>query len=140
MKFLAFAALVGGPICAYNGFSDKRTHEKLEAEGVNVEGILTGGESSKGRRSGTTYKLDVVYVTQDKRPFKKTLTVPEEFVKTHVSGNTITSEQVEVRYLPSDPATCELVGAKSDHEAKLYGGAAVGLAGLVATGMMFRKR
>jgi hypothetical protein len=140
LKFLAVVALVGGPILCYTGYDQKQTHEKIVAEGVKVDGVITGGESSKRRRSGTTYKFDISFNTKEGRSMNKTLVVPKSFVDAHVTGETITSDKVEVLYLPSDPSKCEVVGVSSDHEAMLYGGAVVGVVGMVGTGLMLRKK
>jgi len=140
LKLIAILALIAGPILAVSGYKDKQSHEKLVAEGVKVEGEITGGESSKRRRSGKTYKFDIAFETKEKRVIKKTLTVPKSFVDSHTSGETITNPKVEVLYLPSDPTQCEVVGVDSDHEAMLYGGTLAGLAGLVGTIVMVRKK
>jgi Protein of unknown function (DUF3592) len=140
LKYIALIALIGGPIIAFSGYSEKKDHEKIVAEGVKVEGVITGGESSKRRRRGTTYTFDIEFKTKDGKAVKKNLSVPKSFVDAHVQGDTITNDKVEVLYLPSDPNKCEVVGVKSEHEAMLYGGSVAGAAGLLGTVLIFRKK
>jgi hypothetical protein len=140
LKLLAIVALVAGPILCYTGYSKKQIHEKIVAEGVKVDGVITGGESTKRRRSGTTYKFDISFTTKEGRSMSSNLVVPKSFVDAHVTGDTITSDKVDVIYLPSDPSKCEVVGVESDHQAMLYGGALAGVVGMVGTGMMLRRK
>lgn len=140
LKLIALIALIGGAILAVAGFSSKQDHEKIVKEGLKAEGVITGGESSRGRRSGTTYKFDIEFQTADGKPIKKNMVVPKSFVEAHVTGDTITSNAVEVLYLASDPNKCEVAGVGSDHEAMMYGGGAAGVAGLVGTMLSFRKK
>ena len=140
LKLLAIIALIAGPVVAIVGFSKKSEHEQIVKEGLQAEGVITGGKSSKRRRSGTTYKFDIEFQTKDGKRITKNMAVPKSFVDAHVTGDTITSDAVEVLYLPSDPNKCEVAGVGSDHEAMMYGGAAAGIAGLIGTVLIFRKK
>ena len=95
LKVIAVIALVAGPILTVAGYKEKQAHEKIVAEGVKVEGLITGGQSFKRRKTGTTYEFDISFETKEGTLVKKNLVVPKSFVDTHVSGETITNPKAE---------------------------------------------
>lgn len=141
LKLIAIIAAIAGPIVVFTGLSQKKVHEKLAAEGVKAPGTIDGGETRSGRKRGKTYKLDFSFTTKDGKVIsKKGMSMPKSFVETHVQNDTITDDRIEVVYLPSDPNTCQVVGVESSHQAMIYGGAAIGVAGLAGVGFMLKRK
>ena len=139
IKLLAVLALVGGPIVAFVSYSKKQTFDKIVTEGVEVDGTLEKGESTK-RKGVTSYKFDVAWKTKEGKSFTKNMSLSSSFVKPRLNGDSITDWDVKVKYLPSDPNEAFVVGAESDPKSGIYGGGVVGLLGLAGTAWMFRKR
>jgi hypothetical protein len=139
LKLIAIIALIGGPIAAITGISQKKTFDQIKATGIEVPGTLEKGESSK-RKGVTSYKFDVAFTTKDGKPMLKNMSLPSSFVKPRLSGDSIANWDVTVKYLPSDPKECFVVGAENDPSEIIYGGGAAGVLGLAGTLWMLKKR
>jgi hypothetical protein len=137
IKLFAAIAIIAGPFITYNGHQEKERLARLEKEGVTVDGIIEGGEWSRGRRS-KGYKFDVSYTPQNGAPVKQTFKVTSNYFSAHASDTAVTDPVAKVRYLPSaiqDSAI--LVGGSTNFTAGFNLGIGVFVGGLLTLGIMF---
>lgn len=137
IKLVAVIAILAGPFLAIQGYNTKQSLAELEKDGITVEGVIDGGESSSGRRRSSSYSFDVSFSPQTGVPQKKPFKVTSGFFKAHVSGDTISDPKVQVRYLPTNTDTAILVGGSTDNSWTFLVGIAACLGGLLTAIYMF---
>lgn len=102
--------LVVGPIMLTLGFKERREIALVQAEGVQVNGIIFEGSESRGRRGRRSFELKVSYQTPEGRQLQKDFSVNESLFNQHCSASAITNPQIAVRYAKTDPSIARLVG------------------------------
>jgi Protein of unknown function (DUF3592) len=137
IKLVAIIAILAGPFLAVQGYNTKQSLAALEKEGVTVEGVIDGGESSSGRRRSSSYSFDVSFAPQTGAPQKKAFKVTGTFFKAHVTGEAISDPKVQVRYLPTNVDTSILVGGSTDNSWTFPVGIAACIGGLLTALYMF---
>ncbi len=140
IKLFAVIAVIAGPFLTFAGHKDKERLAALEKDGVTVDGIIEGGEWSKGRRS-SDYKLDVSFTPQNGAQTLQTFKVTSNFFSAHASETAVTDEAVKVRYLPSSiQDSAIIVGGSTDSTAMFGVGIGAFVIGLITmVGMYFFK-
>lgn len=137
IKIAAAIAVVLGPFLAFTGHQDKERLAALEKDGVTVDGIIEGGEWSKGRRS-SSYKLDVSYTPQNGTLVQQNFRVTSNFFSAHASDTAVTDPAVKVRYLPSKiQDSAIVVGGSTDSTALFEVGIGAFVIGLITLVVMF---
>lgn len=139
IKIVAAIAVLAGPYLAWTGNLEKQRLDRLEKEGVTVPGVIEGGEWSKGKRS-SKYIFEASYKTQDGKDMMGNFQVKVDYFKAHATDEAITVPDVEVRYLPADPATAILVGGSTDDALLLPVGIALFVGGLITLVVMLRRK
>ncbi|MES2593709.1 MAG: DUF3592 domain-containing protein [Verrucomicrobiota bacterium] len=140
IKLVAIAAVLLGPYAAYEGYKDKQMLAEMDKTGITVPGEITGGESSKRRRS-SSYVFNVAYLPQGANaPMEKDFRVKSDFFKAHVSGDSVGDPKVEVRYLPTNPQTAIVVGGSTDDAALFPIGIGAAVVGLLVAIFMFTRK
>ncbi len=134
-KIAAVIAILVGPGLAFLGHKEKGRLENLDKNGTTVDGMITGGESSK-RRKSSSYTFNVEYKKTDGKVAYRDFKVKSDFFKSHVSGDTISQPAVKVRYLESNPDEAVIVGGSTDDTAMFPAGIAALVLGLGALGFM----
>ncbi len=86
---ISIIALLVGPFLAYSGFQSKQTLSKLASEGIETKGIPTEGHSERRRRS-SSYKVTVVFPTQEGKKITKEFDVEKAFFESLGSNGEIT--------------------------------------------------
>lgn len=140
MKIFSVLAVLGGPFAAFEGYSDKQRLAELEKSGVTVPGEITEGESSR-RRKSTSYTFNVAYTPQGATaPVEKAFKVGSAFFKAHVSEDTISDPNVQVRYLTTKPDEAIIVGGSTDNTILFPAGIGAGVIGLLLGIFMFTRK
>lgn len=125
-----FGCLLIGPIVAIMGLMSGLEHGRIESEGKFAEGVIVSGEEWRGRKGSRSYNFEIAYVAEDNRPYVKKFSVSYAFFSSHISGDSIVNDAVQVKYLPSSPNSAHLVGEEPSQWTMLYfgiGGLVVGI-------------
>jgi hypothetical protein len=139
LKLLAVAALIGGPILAYSIRNEVEERKLVEKDGKTVPGVVIDGDI-RSKRGSKSYKFNVTYPAPDATPVTKKFSVPREFAERYVTNNTLVRDDVEVRYLPSDPQKAFLVGGNQPVPEMEYVGYGLAAVGAIGTYFSFRKK
>jgi hypothetical protein len=140
LKISAILCLIVGPYLIFSGQGGQEEFDKLRANGVEVPGLLTKGESRVMGRRLRSWEFDVEWKTKEGRNMKQHMVLSQDFAKPRLRGDSVTDPEVIVCHLPSDPAKAFVVGAKIEPKDNVYAGVAASAAGLVGTIYLFRKR
>ena len=136
LKLVAVFAVIGGPFLIYYGLQEKARLNKLERDGVTVDGFIEGGEWHKGTRS-SSFKLDVSYTPQKGTPLRQTFQVTSDFFSAHANDTVVTDPAVMVRYVPSNiQDSAIVVGGSIDSAASFAMGLGAFIGGLLTLGVI----
>jgi hypothetical protein len=143
LKIVSVIALLVGPGLYFMGAKEEARLAKLTAEGVEVDGAIMGGESSRSRRS-KSYKMDVMFQPTDgSAPVTQNFKVTSTFYKEHSEGSSVKEPMVKVIYDPKDKSNAIIKGGSDDDTAmKPVGmiGAILGLLGCLYFFVLKKKR
>lgn len=126
---IAGAGLLGVFFLVF-GVKEFRQSKKLQAEGKQVAGVVTDGETQRGRKGRRSYYLTVSFKTEEGATMSERKKVSRSLFNEASEART-----VPVTYLPSDASVCTF-GPKVDTQfGLLIGGVvALGFAGFMAFG------
>lgn len=101
-KIIAIVLLLAGPGIVVMGFIEGAKIAKIEKQGVEVDAIVTGGEETRRRKGGRSYKLDlsVPNATKDHR-----IDVPKALYDESAIG-----APIKIKQMPSEPDSFIVVG------------------------------
>lgn len=144
LKWLLVAAAIFGPVSAIVGWTDVDRVNDVVAKGLAAEATIVSAVRKKGRRSGTSYYVNLAW----KDASGASRTAEDVRVSNAMAGrlfrnDRIAVDRVAIRYLAdqTDKAGVVLVD-DVDEELELdrfmmYGGALVGLVGLLGCAWVF---
>ncbi len=136
LKIVAPICIVGGAALTVAGFLQNGLSARVAAEGVVAKAEVVAHKTIDGRRGSKTLKLVVTYGPDGAGP-----KVTKEFKASQALFDRVgDGEEVDVRYLPSDPSASELVGEEETAVAQIGPGVLVGLFGVIASYFVYRKR
>ena len=116
-------------------FKGQRENDRLDADGMSVTGQVVGGEESRRRRGGRSYKLDVTYASPDGRVRnEKQFSVPKEIYEQSAVGG-----EVPVTFLMADPGVAR-VGERRDSAFGFIVGPILVLVGAGILAYLIRRR
>ncbi|WP_376087532.1 hypothetical protein ACE7GA_14360 [Roseomonas sp. CCTCC AB2023176] len=94
-----------GPFMAWFGWSDGQRIAQVLREGVETKAIPESGTRRTGRRSGTSYSLNLVWQTPEgARVRAEGLSISAGLAGQILSENRITRTSLNIKYLASDTA------------------------------------
>jgi hypothetical protein len=143
LKILAVFALLAGPYFVYDSVKQQKIQERLKAEGIEVPGIITEGETSKRRKRSRKYNFTVEYQKQGEAngaKISKQFSVGSSFFNAHVSGEVISDPMVTVVYNPANPDENVLKGDETDHGLMKNLGIGATILGLLGCIYFFRPK
>ncbi|TDR87161.1 hypothetical protein [Enterovirga rhinocerotis] len=144
LKWLLIIAAIGGPVSAFIGWQDVQRVNDVVAKGQEAEATIVSAVRKKGRRSGTSYAVDLAW-KDDKGADR---TAEEVRVSTALSnrlfrGDRIVVDTVRIKYLADSPGKAGVVLVDDIKEElaldrfMMIGGSIVGLIGLIGCGFIF---
>lgn len=141
IKLIALIAALAGPCLAWVGYQEKTRLAELESKGTTTEGIITGGEWKKGRKSGKTYIFNVAWKDATGNVKTHDFRVTEAFFNAHATETEVKDEKVKVLYHPTKPDQMILVGGSTNNK-ELFpmGIGAFALGGCVLGFMTMRRK
>ncbi len=139
----SFKLLLLGPLCIIGGIAmtvaglmESGSAGQLASEGVTAKARIDGHRTISGRRGSKTYKLAVTFEPEGRgSSVSKGFTVPEPVFQSAPDG-----QEIEVRYLPSDPEVAQLAGAEISPMEKIGPGVLLMIVGAVIAFFVFRSR
>lgn len=100
LKWLCLLAAVGGPVMAYFGYSSAVEMKDVLANGVETTAVIDGGAVRKGRRSGTSYSLDLHW--NDKagaRQQAEKVSISSALADKIIVGDKLVRDKLTIKYL-----------------------------------------
>jgi hypothetical protein len=144
LKWLLVLAAIFGPVSAYIGWTDVDRVNDVLAKGVEGDARIVSATRKKGRRSGTSYYVDLAW--KDAAGADRTadeIRVSNAMARTLFRDDRIIVDRVKIKYLPDERSKAGVVlvdDAKEEIELDrfmMYGGAAIGAIGLLGCAFMF---
>ena len=138
--------LLVGPVMAYLGWSDGSHAARVMSEGVETKAVPESGTRRSGRRSGTSYSLNLAWQAADgTRMRAEGVSISSALAERVITGGRITRSSLNIKYLPSDPThPVVLEDAETQrgvNDNLMYGGIAWFAGGLLAlVGLRWTKR
>jgi hypothetical protein len=142
LRWALLIAIFAGPGFAYFTYTEAQTLKRVMAEGVEATATVAGGESRSGRRSGTTYKIQVVWTDQAGAERAETIAISSDYAATIIEGEFLTVDSVIIKYLADDPSVSAVVVEDAptqiaENELFMMLGAGAGVVGLVGSAFFF---
>ena len=144
IRWLLLAAVAGGPVMVYMGWSDASRIRDIETNGIETTALIEGATRTTRRRGGETYALKLAW--RDKAggiQKAEKVTVSSTFAKQIISGDKITRQSVRIKYLPdatidSTPIVLEDAARQEDQDDFLVKlGLGTGAVGIVGSALFF---
>jgi hypothetical protein len=143
VKWLFLLAAVGGPALAFMSYSEANEIKDVLANGQEATATIDGGTISKGRRSGTSYSINLTWT--DKSGTKQVadkVKISSPFASKLIVGDKLVRDTVKIKYLANTPDVKPVVieDAKQriqNDEEMLPVGLAGGVVGLLGAAAFF---
>ncbi|TDU81571.1 hypothetical protein EI77_00881 [Prosthecobacter fusiformis] len=114
-KIVAVVLVIAGPLIAYQGYQDGQRLDKIEKEGITVDGNINGGESKRSGKRSRSYNFNATFTPQGGSPVTKDFQVTSSFFSSRTSEDSITDPAIQVRYLAADVENSAIiVGGSKD--------------------------
>lgn len=142
LKWFLLIAIVAGPGWAYYNWTLLETIKHVGTDGVEATALVDGGESHSGRRSGTSYKIHVIWQDAANAQHAQNIDISSEFAKKIIQGDTLTIDTVQVKYLADDAKAPvfvveDLPQQQDDKQLMIWVGIAAGIAGIIGSAIFF---
>ncbi|MCE4224247.1 hypothetical protein HCU64_10835 [Methylobacterium sp. C25] len=146
LKWLLLIAAIGGPVLAFFCWQDGERRKDVMARGVETTASIDGATRTKGRRSGTSYKIDLSWTdAQGTRHKAKDVSVSTEYADRIIVDNKIAVDSTKIRYIADGAETPNLIISDDEsHQEEtdrimIYVGAGAGIIGLLGSGLIFSR-
>jgi hypothetical protein len=148
IRWLMLVAAVGGPVMAYLGWSEAARIKDVEQQGVEATAVIDGATRRKGRRSGTSYSVDLAWKDAKGVAQKvEKISISQSFAGQIIRDDKIVRNTVKIKYLPdaldSKPVIIEDAQRQEESDTfMMQAGLGVGALGIVGSLLMllFRRR
>ena len=131
----ALVALVLGPTLAFITIKDTNEKKKIESEGIETSAVPVSKSEKRGRKGGTTYKLQLHYPVQGGAGKTAEVSVSEELY------HRVDSEPVvQIKYLKESPDKVIVVGQRIEQPENLYISGVLVLFGVIGTWWSFFRK
>ncbi|MEQ1783496.1 MAG: hypothetical protein ABMA14_19240 [Hyphomonadaceae bacterium] len=142
LKWFLLIAIVAGPGWTYYNWTLLETIKRVGAEGVETTGLVDGGESHSGRRSGTSYKIHVIWQDTANTQHAENVDISSEYANKIIQGDMLTIDTVQIKYLASDAKAPvfvveDLPQQQDDKQIMIWVGLAAGIAGIIGSAIFF---
>lgn len=144
LKWLLIVAAIGGPVSAYIGWTDVDRVNQVVAKGVETEALITGARSKKGRKSGTSYYVDLAWKdSKGEMQRASDIHMSGAMARRLITDNKIVVDSVKIKHLAELPGKEGVVLVDDASEEldldrfMMYGGAIAGVVGLIGCAFMF---
>lgn len=139
LRWLLLGAVGLGAVLVYFGWSDAARIREVEANGIETVANIEGATRRKGRRSGESYSLKLIW--RDNKGAVQThdkVNISSTFARQIIADDRIVRQSVRIKYLPeatidSVPLVLEDAGRQEDQDTFLMQ-LGFGLAGVGAVG------
>jgi len=141
-KWALVIAIFAGPAFAYWSYTEGQTFKHVLADGVETSAVIDGGESHRGRRSGTSYNIHAIWKTDGGIERQEKIEISSEYAHKIIDGDYLLIEDAKIKYLPNEPEVAAIVvedGPQriADKELMMYLGAGAGVIGLIGAPIFF---
>ncbi len=103
-KWLLLVAMVGGPVAAYFGYSTAAEMKDVLAKGQDATAAIEGGAVRKGRRSGTSYSIDLQWTDKSgARQSADKVPISAAMADQIIVGDKLVRDAVKIKYLAGTP-------------------------------------
>ncbi len=146
IRWLLLIAAVGGPGMAYLGWSDQNRIKEVEEKGVEAVASIEGATRRKGRRSGTSYSVNLAWKDQKGQVQKaEKISVSQAFAAQIIRDDKIVRDTLKIKYLPDEldasPVIVEDAQRQEENDAfMMQAGLGAGALGIVGSGIMLLMR
>jgi hypothetical protein len=146
LKWILVIAALGGPVMAYFSWQDTQRRKDVLAHGVEATASIDGATRRKGRRSGTSYKINLSWAdAKGVSRSAKDVAVSNEFADQIITDNQLTVDSTKIRYIADGSDTPNLI--VSDDEMKqedtdqvlIYVGIGAGVIGAIGAAFLFMR-
>lgn len=144
LKWLLIVAAIGGPVSAYMGWTDVDRVNQVVAKGVETEALITGATRKKGRKSGTSYYVDLTW-KDSKGEVQRTsdIHMSGAMARKLIRDDKIVVDSVRIKHLAELPGKEGVVLLDDASEEldldrfMMYGGAIAGMIGIIGCALVF---
>lgn len=144
LKWLLIVAAIGGPVSAYVGWTDVDRVNQVVAKGVETEALITGATRKKGRKSGTSYYVDITWKDSKGEVQRASdIHMSGAMARKLIRDDKIVVDSVRIKHLAELSGKDGVVLVDDANEEldldrfMMYGGAIVGLIGIIGCALMF---
>ena len=104
IKWVLLMAAVGGPFLAYTSYTEATEIDEVLAKGVDAIAVIDGGTVRKGRRSGTSYSINLSWPDKTgKKQVAEKVTITAALASQIIVGDNLVRDTVKIKYLPDTP-------------------------------------
>jgi hypothetical protein len=142
LKWALVIAIFAGPGFAFWSFTEAQTLKRVMADGAEATAIVEGGESTSGRRRGTTYKIHAIWTDQAGAERAESITISSEYAGKIIEDDFLMIDSVVVKYLANEPDVPAIVAEDgptqiADKELMMWLGGGAGVIGLIGSAIFF---
>jgi hypothetical protein len=106
LKWLMLVAMVGGPVAAYFGYTTAAEIKDVMANGQEAVAAIDGGTVRKGRRSGTSYSINLHWTDKSgARQTAEKVSISSTLADKIIVGDKLVRDSVKIKYLAGTPDT-----------------------------------
>jgi len=104
LKLASLAALVIGPVLLVTNYKETTEKKQISQEGIATIAVPTAKSSSRGRRGGRRYKLEIQYPVQGEQRTERVSVSKELYDRAE------SEPVINIKYLGTDPSKVIVVG------------------------------
>lgn len=142
LKWALVLAIFAGPAIAYFSYQDQQRIQRVMANGAEITAFVAGGTEERGRRGSRSYSLDLMWLDASGAEQSRTVDVSDAYAQSIISGDAITVDTTQIRYLASETEGPVVVVADAPHQLEtdqfgMWLGIGGGIAGLIFAPLWF---
>jgi hypothetical protein len=119
LKWFLLLGAVGGPVMAYFSHTSAVEMKDVLANGQDAIATIDGGTIKKGRRSGTSYSINLAWA--DKSGAKQSaekVSISSGLADKIIVGDKIIRDTVKIKFIPNAPETKPVIIEDSGYQIK----------------------
>jgi hypothetical protein len=119
LKWFLLLGAVGGPVMAYFSYTSAVEMRDVLANGQDAVATIDGGTIKKGRRSGTSYSINLIWA--DKTGAKQSadkVSISSGLADKIIVGDKIIRDTVKIKFMPNAPETKPVIVEDASNQIK----------------------